>query len=177
MTHDSPRSDDSGGHRASEEPPGGGGGGGGGGNDEYVNIGDHRNSRGGRQVGESKSRRRYQPEQPKMDPELQSFADALKKKAGAGGKKRFGLGGGGGATRKKPKQKHIIMSNVQLLPGTLRSHANDDADSVSAGQSESFGDMAHAASALEGPAVGNNFVLGIRPRKSGSRSPARSPAR
>ena len=119
--------------------------------DEYANLEsfDRYYSRGPKVRAASRS--------PAMDPQLQSFADSLKKKEG-GGKRRNRSSG------RPAKHKHIIMSNVQQLPGTLRDTsgvgASPDSSRLDSERSSGMVDDSMEA-ALAQPAV-QGFALGNR---------------
>lgn len=94
---------------------------------------------------------------PAMDPQLQSFADSLKKKEGGGKRGKRSAG-------RPAKHKHIIMGNVQQLPGTLRDSAgvgaSPDSSRLDSARSSGMVDDSMEA-ALAQPAV-QGFALGNR---------------
>lgn len=120
---------------------------------EYANLGDF-----DRDYSRA-PRTRKRKSAPRMDPELASFAESLKKKEGH---TRSRLGGSRTRATPKKKKNHIIMGNVQQLPGTVFANATDSPGGMSANSGESDrmqlsslqspGSMRTAAAALEQPA-------------------------
>jgi len=127
---------------------------------EYGNLEDFERdySRG---VG-TKARKRKEPEK-KLDPQLQSFAESLKKKQNASHASAAG--------RRTPgKHNHIMMGGVQQLPGTLRSRtvSRDEEDEPGVEDAVSTTEtLTGVAAALQQPAAGGygfGSVAHRRPR-------------
>lgn len=124
---------------------------------EYGNLSDFdRDYSGG--VGTQGARRRQNKKRdaPKaMDPELQMFAESLKKK------QRSGVS----ARRRTPgKARNIMMGGVHQLPGTLRQASDNDVGSEPDSPDTTRVPLRGVAAALERPAAGG-FALAAHPRR------------